>query len=135
MLGWVRGETVNKEDRWWITKSGSRVHVLDTVERPTVPMTLPVEPDENPYDKVVNGIRFHAVSPDGKPRDVLAAKNDVPVLKYANPTSAALRAPLNKGEKISAAFWVEGRKYNDDNRWWVTVYGSRVPVSDTVEKP
>lgn len=134
VLGWVRGETVAKEDRWWITKTGSRVHVLDTVERPTE-LPQKVEPDENPYDRVINGVRFHAVSADGKPREVVVAANEVPVHKYANATSAEVRAPLKKGEKISAQFWVEGGLYNNDRRWWVTTFGSRVPVGGTVEKP
>jgi hypothetical protein len=135
VIGWVRGESVANENRWWLTKSGSRVHVLDTVERPTAPVPPPAEPDENPYDKVVNGVRFNAVSKDGKPRDIVIAKDGTPVHKYATPTSEQLRAPLKKGDKISAQFWVEGRDYQGDRRWWVTVYGSRVPVSGTVEKP
>lgn len=135
VLGWVRGETVNKEDRWWITKTGSRVHVLDTVERPSEPPLTPPEADENPYDKVVNGIRFHAVGVGGKAKDVVVAKDGVPVHKYASATSDEVRAPLKKGEKISAQFWVEGHLHENDRRWWVTTYGSRVPVSGTVEKP
>lgn len=135
VIGWVRGETVNKEDRWWITKTGSRVHVLDTVERPSEPPVTPPEADENPYDKVVNGIRFHAVGVGGKAKDVVVAKDGVPVHKYASATSDEVRSPLKKGEKISAQFWVEGHLHENDRRWWVTTYGSRVPVSGTVEKP
>lgn len=135
VLGWVTGEEINKENRWWITKSGSRVHVLDTIERPTVPMILPVEPDENPYDKVVNGVRFHAVRRDGKPMEVTVDLDETPVLKYATPTSEALRAPLKKGEKINAQYWVKARLFEEDDRWWVTTFGSRVPVHGTVQKP
>jgi len=135
VIGWVRGETVAKEDRWWITKTGSRVHVLDTVERPSVAPVQPPEPDENPFDKVINGVRFHAVSKDGKPREVTVAVADTPVHKYSTPTSDEIRAPLKKGEKILAQYWVEGRTFNDDRRWWVTIFGSRVPVSGTTEKP
>lgn len=136
VLGWVVGEDVNKETRWWITKAGARVHVLDTVERPGQLPADPPEPDENPYDQVINGIRFHAVRTDSNaPIEVTAAKQDVPVHKYATPTSAILRAPLHKGEKFYAQFWVEGRTFEGDKRWWVTTYGSRIPVSGTVEKP
>lgn len=134
VLGWVRGETIAKEDRWWITKSGSRVHVLDTVERPTEHVVI-VEPDENPYDRVINGTRFHAATTNGSARDIFVAINDTPVHKYATSTSAELRAPLKKGDKIAAQYWVEGSEYNKDRRWWVTTFGSRVPVANTVEKP
>lgn len=136
VLGWVVGEDVNKETRWWITKTGSRVHVLDTIERPGQLAVTPPEPDENPYDQVINGIRFHAVRQDSNsPREITAAKDDVPVLKYAKLTSAPLRAPLNKGEKFYAQFWVESENVAGDKRWWVTTFGSRIPVSGTVEKP
>lgn len=134
VLGWVRGETIAKEDRWWITKSGSRVHVLDTIERPTEHVVI-VEPDENPYDRVINGTRFHAATSNGSARDIFVAINDTPVHKYATATSAELRAPLKKGDKIAAQYWVEGSEYNNDRRWWVTTFGSRVPVANTVEKP
>lgn len=136
VLGWVVGEEVHKETRWWITKAGARVHVLDTVERPGQLPVDPPEPDENPFDQVVNGIRFHAVRTDSNaPIEVAAGKDDVPVLKYAMPLSGQLRAPLHKGEKFYVQFWVEGKEFEGDTRWWVTTYGSRVPVSGTIEKP
>lgn len=134
VLGWVKGELVNKEDRWWVTPHGSRIHVLATVERPTEP-TQPSQPDENPFDKVVNGVRFHAATTDGTPRTVTVATEGTKVYKYATVTSAEVRAPLTKGEKIQAAYWVEAEPYNGDDRWWVTKWASRVPVSATVEKP
>lgn len=135
VMGWVRGETVNKESRWWITKNYSRVHVLDTVERPGLPPAQPAEPDENPYDKVLNGVRFHAVRTDGKLREIQVAVDNLPVHKYATPLSEVLRAPLKRGAKFYAQFWVEGVEYAGDKRWWVTNNGARVPVSGTIEKP
>lgn len=133
VIGWVNGEEVNRESRWWITKSGARVHVLDTVERPG--RQPEKEADENPHDQVINGIRFHAVNADGRPREVTADQDGVPVHKYATPLSDIMRAPLMKGQKFYVDFWVKGVAYEGDDRWWVTTNGNRVPVSGTIEKP
>jgi hypothetical protein len=74
VLGWVNGEEVNGERRWWITESYSRVHVSGTVEKPTPePLPLPDEdtdpqqPDEQPEiieygPEIVNGRAYYPLS-------------------------------------------------------------------------
>lgn len=132
VLGWVKGEKINKEDRWWVTKAGSRIHMGGTAEKAGDNTT---HPGENPYDKVVNGVRFYAVTKDGKTIRVKAAADETPVLRYSTVNSEEKRKPLSKGETFTAKYWVRGEVLKGDERYWVTLHDSRVPVSGTVEKP
>ena len=73
VLGWVNGEEIDGERRWWITKNYSRVHVSGTVEKPSVEVppvpdedTEPQQPDEQPDiieygPQIVNGRAYYKV--------------------------------------------------------------------------
>jgi murein DD-endopeptidase MepM/ murein hydrolase activator NlpD len=60
---------------------------------------------------------------------VTATADGVPVLQRADPTSPAVRAPLQQGETFEAQYLV----YGVDRRWyWVSTLGSRIPVAGTM---
>lgn len=128
-LGWVHGEKIDGESRWWVTKNWSRIHVGQTVTKPTE--KKPRKKPENPYDREVDGVRFFAT---GKP--VRVKVGDRPANVYASPTTTAkVKHTLKAGETFTAVYWVYGEGIDGENRWWVTVGNNRVHVGKTVQKP
>lgn len=71
------------------------------------------------------------LSDDNPERWVEAIEDGVPVLQFANPQSAPVRAPLKKGERFKVGTQVLG---TDGTSWyWLTSIGSRIPVKGTKE--
>lgn len=132
VIGWVKGEEINKENRWWITEHGTRFHAGGTKQQPTEKPANPKPPKENPYDKVVDGQRFYAVV---KPIRVTVGSYSAEVYRYPKTQSEIVRKPLNKGETFTVLYWVHGEEIHNEDRWWVTANDSRVWVGHTVEKP
>lgn len=97
---------------------------------PTVGYVMPgILPPLDGLDHRVNGVEFVAAR-----RRVTVTRDGIPALRYADPASAPVRRPLGAGEVLDVVFFVRGILFENDDRWWVTADGSRVPMAGTVEK-
>jgi hypothetical protein len=56
--------------------------------------------------------------------------DNTPVLQFADPAALPVRAPLRKGTRLTTAYLTVGE---DDQLWFVTKNGSRIPASAFVE--
>lgn len=143
VLGWVRGEKVGEEDRWWITAtSQSRMWVGGTTEKPedsNAPVVEP-KPEQSEHFRIVNGVVFYKAS--NEIREVTVA-NDANVYKYADTTSAVIGS-VKADDKIKVAYWCLGEKKGDESVWWVLddpqgrddiEFGGRVHVAETMDRP
>lgn len=63
---------------------------------------------------------------------IVVTADELPVLQYANPAAAEVRAPLHKGDEFYAGTKVLGTY---GTWWWLTSIGSRIPVMGTKEAP
>lgn len=144
VLGWVEGEKVDGENRWWVLANWGRVHASATREKPTPPTPVtpdvpitpdnPVLPDVPSGPKIVNGRRVYFVGADGKGRAVHATKDGVCVREWVDPASG-VRRTLAKGEAVVARYWLIGPQVGDEPVWWITDDLYAVNASDTVERP
>ncbi len=137
VLGWVNGEKIEDEQRWWITGSYSRVWVGATKEKPTVSTPTPELPDNPKIDdldgpKIINGIRFYDVGNDGLGRNI-QVKEDANLRKYAGIESEVV-GEVKTNEVRTALYWVigqdlkrEGQQYGE-NIWWVLQDASSAPT-------
>lgn len=139
VLGWVNGEKVGDEKRWWITKYFSRVWVGNTQEKPEE-----VSGEELP-DKLPNGVQIHngrvyyPTLENGKERKVTVAK-DTPLYKSATTRSVKV-GTFKKGTEKVVKYYTFGDEVEDETMWWVLdasdpiTQGARLPVSVTFERP
>src|SRR5690606_15071152 len=70
VLGWCVGEAVSGENRWWVTKYGTRLWVGGTVEKPKVAAKPEDKPDTDGLAKVVNGVVFYPAGFDDKGKEI-----------------------------------------------------------------
>lgn len=113
VLGWVTGETVNGENRWWITKNFSRISVDATAEKPSVKATND-QPDLPEGVKLYKGVIYYPVS-DERVQTVVKSAN----LRADATTKSAAVGAVKKGDKVTAAYWCVGDSVNGENLWWV----------------
>jgi len=123
VLGWVVGEEIGGEVRWWITKAGSRIWVGSTNERPSTKSNVP---KENPFDRLVKGVKYHAINMDGTPATFHVTAKTQSVRKFAIQDSKFTRTPLHKGDAFRAVYWVKGEKIKGNDIWLATVGDSRI---------
>jgi len=141
VLGWVNGEAINGEPRWWVTGSYSRVWVGATLEQPAAPpVPGPEAPDNPPMEdnagpKIVNGIRFYTVGNDGNGREVTVTGNG-DLHRFAANASAVV-GTVTAGQKATAKYWVKGEDLAGEPIWWVLdgIDGPRLWAGITQEKP
>jgi hypothetical protein len=150
VLGWVVGEKVGDENRWWITKYYSRIWAGNTVQKPQrdVPVvndpTKPNEeeqPDAPPLVTIHNGRAYYPTLEEGKAREVELTK-DSPLYKSATTRSRKV-GELKKGDTAVVTHFVFGDEVDDEPMWWVLsagkadpiTQGARLPASATFERP
>lgn len=144
VLGWVDGQEVNGEKRWWITKSHSRVHVSGSVEKPKAIPSAPADAaDELPGGaKIVDGSVYYPALEDGKPRELEVKVKGAILRKAANTTSEEV-GRVHMGDKITVAYWTFGSAVAKERVWWVLdtpnkdpiTEGARLWVAATTERP
>ncbi|MGB3330154.1 MAG: peptidoglycan recognition family protein [Thermomicrobiales bacterium] len=140
-LGWVEGEEVDGERRWWVARDGTRYWSGGTKETPSKQAPVPETPDDpgsnpdygNIIDKipvVLNGNVYYPFEDrqgDAGVGRQMVAVEDGPLYTWADPRSAA-RGTIAKGQKRFAAYWVRGVKIGDEDLWYVLDDGSKDPV-------
>lgn len=139
VLGWVRGENVDGEDRWWITKYFSRVWVGGTSDKPedgadTLPEKLPGGA------LIVDGVVYYPAKQDGKNRKLTVIRK-ANLRKRASTKSSVLGA-VAKGDELEAEYWCFGEGVNNENAWWVLTdpngaieHGARIWIAATNARP
>jgi len=141
VLGWVNGEEINGERRWWITANYSRIHVSATHQKPNEPqLPLPEEPEDNtpqPEEKpdvvdgvtIINGRAYYSVEdllsgkgPNGEdvivPSQTLVITKDVDARRSVSVKSPA-RGSFKKGDEVKATHFVVGDEVDGESLWWV----------------
>lgn len=116
VIGWVTGEKVGGDNRWWITKHYSRIDVNGTVEKP--PSDASGNPDFPPGTRMNNGILYFPVESNGKPY------RNLKVARRANlRESASLSAPVvgtvSPDQYVRARYWCMGEEVHEQRAWWV----------------
>lgn len=86
-----------------------------------------------PFDGNEHTIGTVVFHPDA--RTVTCKNPDLNVRQFADTTACTTRAPLAVGETFDVLYWIRGETVLNENRWWVTVDGSRVWTGGTIEKP
>lgn len=125
VLGWIIGEAKDGENRWWITKAGSRVWCGYTNEKPSKPATTST-PKENPFDRVINGVKFNAINKNGKPSTYKVTVPSLNVRKWAKGDAPLTRSALKLKDDFRAVYWVRGEAVSGNDVWLVTVNDSRI---------
>jgi hypothetical protein len=138
VVGWVNGEEVAGERRWWITKHFSRVWVGGTEQKPSE--NKPEDPADNvplpgvpDGPKIVNGVRFYPLGEDGEGREITAAR-DAEVRQWASDESE-VRYTVSEGDKLFATHWIHGKEIDGEDVYWVLEDENRIHILDTVEHP
>ncbi len=124
VLGWVSGEEVDGERRWWIMKNYSRVWVGNTGEKPKAPSPTGGDdkPDKLPAGvKILNGRVYYPARSGGKPRRIVAIR-DTNLRKSATTKSEVL-GKAEKGDEFDAYYWTFGDPVRNERVWWVVKRG------------
>lgn len=140
VLGWVRGEAVDGEDRWWVGSSFSRVWVGGTTEKPTETPVEEPKPDTDGLFKIVNGRFYYRVN-DGKGQEIIITRN-CDLKKFAAVGSATV-GTAKKGDKFFCDFWCTGDEVDGEIVWWIIKdkddddpnTGARVHASHVNDRP
>lgn len=117
VIGWCRGEEVNGDDRWWITKFHSRIDVNGTEIKPPAKASLP-KPDYPEGTIIENGRVYYPAQHGGNDY------HDLVVTRKANlRAGASLKAKVvgsvKKGDKVRALYWCMGGEVHEHRAWWV----------------
>ena len=137
VLGWVNGEEVKGDRRWWITKSYSRIHVSGTKEKPKAVESAETKDGERAFGVIIyDGVAYYPALQEGKPRDlvVVTAKAN---LRESASTDAKAIGTVKKDDKLVAAYWCFGPKPegHDESVWWIlTTDGDGNVVDNPIEK-
>jgi hypothetical protein len=135
VLGWVKGEAVDNESRWWITKDHSRVWVGGTKQKPgdtpTVPPTVPTVPPTEPDVTVdlpegvslVNGIVYYDAKKGDQERVVTVTYPQLYLRSKPDRTSDPIRM-VHEGDELTVSHWCFGKEVNKESVWWVVDEGT-----------
>lgn len=142
-LGWVEGEEVSGERRWWVRDTGARIWAGATTDKPKAPAPIPVTPDDgvsqpdqgNNRDAipvVLNGNTYYPVwirePATGKLRMRVRAKQDANIRLWASTHAGSpVTGTLKKGDVTWVSHFVKGEAVdmpgltNETNRdiWYV----------------
>jgi hypothetical protein len=128
VLGWVFGEEVSGEKRWWLAADWTRIWVGFTAEEPNLPrIVLPVLPNGEPDDRpdvpdfpnaptVINGHAFYPMG-EGNGRKIKLL-NDANLRKYAD-TSSEIVGSVNQNEEVVVYYWVKGEEIDNEYVWYI----------------
>lgn len=121
VLGWVEGENVNGERRWWVADDYSRVWVGATEEKPR--QDPEGKPDYVPRGPVIfDGKVYYRVADfndfweDGAKVKVTVSKANL--REEANLSSSVLGVVMN-GQELNAKYFTIGETVRGENLWWV----------------
>lgn len=118
VIGWVRGENVGGDDRWWITRHFSRIDVNGTVEKPSSDDTQFVSPDAPPGTRIYKGVLYFPVSSRGKPyRNLKVARNAN--LREEATTDSSVVGVVRPEQYVRATHWCLGEVVKQSAAWWV----------------
>jgi hypothetical protein len=144
VLGWVTGEAVNNETRWWITKGFSRINASYTIEKPVKPAPVDdadVNPDLPDEVKYFRGKVYYPVGGDIGELTITAKAAH---LRQEATTKSRDLGIVKRGDKVKAVYWTFGQEVNEESVWWVLEnaegkeplkHGPRLWVSATSERP
>lgn len=119
VIGWVRGEKVADDDRWWITRHYSRIDVNGTVEKPTNTDDLFVTADFPPNTRLVNGILYFPVESNEKPYRNLKVAVSKANLRSSPSLDASVVGTVLRNRYVRATYWCMGDEVRDNRAWWV----------------
>jgi len=125
VLGWVHGEVVESENRWWITNDFSRVWVGGTNEKPSE--DAPAEqPDALPDGvRIVGGRVYYPAKEDGKTRK-LRVIGKANLRKEPTLKSDAVGVAEN-GDELLVRYWTFGQEVKGERIWWLTYEKGKDP--------
>ena len=96
------------------------------------PTSCPASPPP-PFDgdqKIVNEVTFHPAK-----QTVRSQINGLNARQFAHTQACQTREPLHTGEEVDVLYWVRGERFQNEDRWWVAVDGSRIWAGGTVQRP
>jgi N-acetylmuramoyl-L-alanine amidase CwlA len=145
VLGWVEGESVSGNNKWWIDDKFNRISAVTTTEQPKSGTSG--SPDQNPTDDptapiVKDGRLYYRVGLDGKGREVTVTE-EATLYKWADFDSAKVGS-VHDGQKVKALFWCSGEADKEgEDFWWILedakatdpLNGPRLHVSSTGSRP
>lgn len=141
VLGWVEGEEVDGERRWWVTTYGTRVWSGGTKETPAKHAPVPETPDDGVSQPdygnkrafipvVLNGDTYFPVERDGDDRTrTVTARRDADIrLWAARHDGSPVTGHVDKGHVIKVAYWVHGEDVempdgSTNGKWYVLAHG------------
>jgi len=121
VLGWVHGERVGTEDRWWVATDFSRYWAGGTVEKPSEAQS-PVPPAEGDTSSSTEaprtrfGLVHYRAAPDGKGRMITVIKQAV--VRKVPLLGTDVVANVNPGDKLLAIEWTRSAEVKDEDIWW-----------------
>jgi len=135
-LGWVKGEKVSTEDRWWVAVDWSRIWAGGTVEKPGDQVNpapqpeLQPAPNDNDGDTSQSdeaprtrfGLVHYRVGPDGKGRKIAVVKQAV--VRQVPLTGTNVVTKVNPGDILTAVEWTRSADVHGEDVWW------RVKIDD-----
>ena len=145
VLGWVEGEEVAGERRWWITAYGTRVWSGGTYEKPSEAAPNPTKPDDgiskpdvgNERDAIpviLNGNTYFPVEQHGDtPGQTMKMLENGNVRTWAATHAySPVQRTIKKGDTVRVSHWVRGENVTQDiggksvtsDKWYVIQEGS-----------
>lgn len=122
VLGWVQGDAVDGENRWWVTPWGSHMWVGGTVEKPTERPKV----DLNKLRTKVGENVYYPAGPEGKGREIVLIE-DADLHRWADADSAKV-GRVKAGQKVTALYWCKGDAEDGEHVWWVLKPESGDPI-------
>jgi hypothetical protein len=117
-LGWVTGERVGDDERWWITKYFSRIDVNGTIEKPDETDDHFDNPDFPPNTRLVDGVLYFPVQSNGKPYRNLKVERNAN-MRAKPTTNSSVVGVVRPDQYVRAAYWCMGEEVADNRAWWV----------------
>lgn len=128
-LGWVEGEKVDNESRWWVSSSYSRIWVGGTKEKPSV--DAPVDPADSFPDTMPDGVKIfngtmHYIAYE--PNTTVARKFTVRVsdatIRDQPSTKGKALGKVKQGQELIARYYCFGEDVKGDRIWWLLDNGN-----------
>lgn len=127
-IGWTLGESVDGENRWWITEGHSRIAVADCATKPSTAVGEGEQLGDAPQGTILyNGAVYYPIlaNDDDHELEVTRSAN----LRKDATTKSAVVGKVKKGDKVKVAYWTFGERVNNELIWWVLAEGEN-PIVD-----